>query len=244
MAEIYCEACDKTLKGGLEGHNKSKVHIANVELGPAEGTVYAAPVLDERDEYIAELEARIERLRPDKDVPFLTSENLEGLLGREHLVAVAETRLALENQERVLKGLPPLYAMSDTDVYQAKIADEIEKLKTEIVAGQTKWVDMSREGGGTLTMKMVHPSGTTVQHTIEDQVNNGAGAPGANIHLYRDKGFKIMVPYRCQLRDCWATARVVDPDAAIVEVVDGYCTEQHSLKVRQTAKTATFQRVG
>lgn len=242
MAEIYCEACDKTLKGGLEGHNRSKAHLANVN-GVGDFTP-DSPATDERDEYIAELEGRIERLRPDKDVPFLTAENLEGLLGREHLQEVAETKLAKENQERVLKGLPPLYAMSDTDVYQAKIDNEIEQLKTALVARQTKWVDMSTEGGGTLTMKMVHPNGTGVQITVEDQVNNGAGAPGANIHLYRDKGFKIMVPYRCQLRDCWATARVVDPDATVVEVVDGYCSDQHAAKVRQTARTATFQRVG
>lgn len=171
---------------------------------------------------LAEARAEAARLRPDVEVPFLTAENIEAELGTEKLNQLAESALASTLRKRRMDGYPDIPVGSSD--YQAMLEEQKVSIKQEFVANQTRWAKTPGQSSiGTRTLKMVSPSGHSQQIVVEGQSNSETGKPTDAIRLFQSKGYKIMSPTRCYLKDCWRPQMI---DAAGNPTAGGYC-EQH-----------------
>ena len=178
--------------------------------------------LEQAKAEIAEANRRAAEWRPDVDVAvYNTPEEVYEFFGKDHLAKIAERRLAKLNKDRIKEGLPPLYT-GDPAEYKRLLEEEIVAICREMVSRKNA-IRSARKVVAMRTLKMVKPDGNMVQVPVELQINNGQGSLYDPIARYKEKGFKLPSPTRCNLRDCW------DPSAVHngKYVFGGYCSEEH-----------------
>lgn len=194
---------------------------------PVEGP---PPVADDREALLArigELEQKLaaaEReaaeLSPTThvDLPKSAADVLE-FHDRDTLVELVQLRLAAENMDRFKKGMPPLDFQNNPQVLEQKIAEYAQK---RAAARNRPPSEIHRQR----VIKMIRPDGNIVQWPVEEQISNEAGQAGAAIWKAREKGWKLVEPYICQVRDCWQEAATNDFGELSL---DGYCSPEHRL---------------
>lgn len=217
---------------------KAQLEVVETELAASGSET------DARDAYIAALEAERDELReaynrarPDVSIPIYTMDNVEDQRGLKALRESATAYLAAENRKRMKEGYEPLYTALNGPEYEAMVADRIEVEKREMVDNQTRWtLSDDYAGMGTNTIKLQHPNGNQIQAVVEGQVNNEAAARGVGLTNYRERGFKVIVPYRCQLYNCW--------EEATTEGRNEFCTAQHAALVDRKVSGVASRAAG
>jgi len=171
---------------------------------------------------IEEANRRAAEWRPDVDVAvYNTPEEAYQFFGKEKLGQIAERRLAKMNKDRIKEGLPPLYT-GDPAEYRRLLEEEVVAICKEMVSRKNSIKNANRVIAQR-TLKMVKPDGNMVQIPVELQINNGQGSLYDPIARYKEKGFKLPSPTRCNFRDCW------DPSAIHngKYLFGGYCSQEH-----------------
>lgn len=256
-SSYFCEVCDKWVDArGRAGHTASKVHAANVAnaggpVGPpapsvthvAEAAGVSPDELTELASENAELRKRLLKVEKERDSfrPFVEVKNFESPgdviahYGLDHMRVIAEVSLASDNKKRVREGRPPLWA--NRDEYEQMIGEVVESKAAEMVDDRQKLTGDVSSGNHTKlrTLKMVAPSGTSVQIPIDVTVNNGNGSLGDPILRYQRKGFKVMSPVRCKLVDCWELASTGEGRYTH----GGYCSAAHERFMEGDVVTST-----
>lgn len=210
LPELDDDSLLSKLKGVAEpGAEDSELAALRFQLAQAER---------ERDEAVE----RAKEWRPDVDVVIYdTAEEAYNFFGREKLAHIAETRLAKMNKERVKQGLPPLYTGEPAE-YRRLLEQEIVTICQEMV-NRRNGIKKAKKIIAQRMLKMVKPDGNMVQVPVEEQINNGRGSLYDPIARYKEKGFKLPSPTRCNLRDCWDASAVVNGKYSY----GGYCSYEH-----------------
>jgi hypothetical protein len=160
-------------------------------------------------------------------------------LGRDYLEEVAAKKF---NRERKADGFVAIeFAEGDP-----RLAAAVKDLALRLWQNRSKFADES----SMRTVKMAvkdpnHPTGWSLRAIpVTPTVNNEAGQPGASIWKARDKGFKLIRPYLCQLQNCWRKAAEENGQLTY----SGYCSQAHAGRdVFLTGKTVggvTTSQVG
>jgi hypothetical protein len=197
-----------------------------------------AAVKAERDELAKEKD----RLSPFVSIPvFESAADVVAHMGEEALAVIAETELATENKSRMQSGRPALHLENPVE-YARLAAKIIERVSEEMVAQQRSWVSDDRTRIVPMrTAKMVRPDGGSIQIPLEGTINNAAGSMADPIERYKRKGFKLMHPIRCMLRDCWEAEAV---DSRGRRLQNGFCGEFHrSILERATMRGSYGQQI-
>ncbi len=153
--------------------------------------------------------ALVAELKPEVEVPILTEDNIDELVPEAELrqEALAEL-LHLERAAIRGQGVPPVERGSK--LWDAEVERIMAEKRLERLTNPTAHVplDMSRMVA-TRTVKMVHPSGSEVQHVYEPHSNTRTGDLREMMHYMRDKGHRLSIPQKCLLFDCSAPAATV-----------------------------------
>ncbi len=110
----------------------------------------------------------------------------------------------------------------------AKTGDEIE-LPFDKPFPQRSPMELQQAGIKFLklyTVKAIKPDGTMVQIPLDDQVNNGAGAPGqlVNLTMHRAKGYNLLFDFESRTGVYCPTGNCYAPwDNAF----EGFCCAEH-----------------
>ena len=223
--------------GAVEGHRKKEAWVRQEPAGPEavvagfapEQTVRKDEALSEAQRRIIELEARLseaereaDRHRPTVNLPiYKTVAEVRRWVGEAKLADIAGLKLAQMNKDRMKYGLAPISYKDDPAAYE----QEIDGILQELLDRRTRWVDPSSR---LRTVKMARRrkdgSWFVFEVGVEQQLHNEAGQPGAAIWKQRDKGSKLMMPYLCQMHNCWSDA-AVGADGKFLFA--GYCSGEH-----------------
>ena len=165
-------------------------------------------------------EEEVQEHRPYVDLPvYETVEQVVELFGQEFLENTAGIKL---NAKRIAQG----FVSIDFKPGDERLQKAVEEEAQDIVDAQTKYGDSSNQRTVKLALRdRRFPSGyRTVAWAVEPQISNEAGQPGASLWKMRDKGFKLIEPYRCQRQNCWAPAA---RDGQRNLLHNGYCGALH-----------------
>ena len=184
----------------------------------------------------ADLERRVEQLRPDVDITvmlFKTEEDLAKVYTDQHWEDLAQLQFESANAERRLRGLKLL------EWTPAELEREISRLKQEELASRQKeaWgppdkrLKMVKPHKDPKTKELSYWPPHIVQLPYESQVNNVAGSLADGIVRYTRKGYKMTSPFLCPRRNCFRPAAI---DAATRDwAFDGYCSHEHYVAVEK-----------
>ena len=159
---------------------------------------------------------------------------VEDFFGPEKIKDMIETELGATNVIRARRGLTP-YDLQNLD---PKMWEETKaRILQDYLDRRTKWVDWSE--AKLRVVKMWNPVGFMAQIPVEDHFNNEKGVRGNALMHYKNKGFKLLQPYFCQMNNCWAYAAQENGNLTL----HGYCTPEH-LAIMEPALAGPAARRG
>ena len=183
--------------------------------------------LADAEEKLAAAEAELTETRPTMNIDlYSTPDEVMDFIGKDEMY---ERAADAENAERVSRSFVPIeYSKQDP-----RLESRVVALARELVARRSSFIDRTIKAR---TVKMAMPDKNydkvdpvthavikgyrLVQPQVEKHLNNEAGQPGASMFKQRDKGAKLILPYRCQTMNCWLLAKQEDGEF----VYGGYCS--------------------
>lgn len=180
--------------------------IADLEAKLADAERRAAEAKAEADEYNPNYEFH----------QYTTVDEVIGQFGIDRLRRIVAST---ENARRKKEGFLAIDFSQDWP----QLDPQVKELAADILARRTRFAGTRNQRTVKLWFK-----GNLIQTPVETQISNEAGQQGAALWKMRAKGAKLVVPYVCQLADCWREAVIDDTTGRFK--FHGYCSEDHEAR--------------